>query len=356
MATNPAVARLAEELNDVLCPKGGLREARWAGKLVVFMEETVNCEGREYLLKIIQNTPCENEIALARLYQLNIVDILARWITEHKGLREDGDLNILHLILSAFNKLILFQDSSQRQQISKLLNSLKYHEETSIRDKALSVLSKCNKNRIIQANKRRKVVSIPVKKWCLYRPKVTEDDDEVYIPLEESNIGNTEEPPAQRRMRIKWNENPEVKTFWRDDAPSAACATTRPIPDPVPPPLQGTLASLISKEIGIERDLNNKVRPTQESAQKERIRRELQDMVPNAEYRCPIRSYYIGLRVRKTRVSKNVVTGEIYELIAIEKCSKELLSTDEVPSNPTEPTNLNAKSGIEPDTPLIPSR
>lgn len=164
MATNPAVARLAEELNDILCPKGGLREARWAGKLVGFMEQTKNCEGRQYLLKIIQNTPIDNEIAFARLYQLHIVDVLSRWITEHEGLCEDGDLHILHLILSTFNKLILFQDSSQRQQISKFLSPLKYHEETSIRDKALSILSKCNKNKTIRTKKIGKVINIPVKK------------------------------------------------------------------------------------------------------------------------------------------------------------------------------------------------
>lgn len=62
----------------MLGPSGGLIEPRWVGRLVDFMKETNNVEGRIYLVKVLLNTPQTDRAILTRFIQLDGIEILGK--------------------------------------------------------------------------------------------------------------------------------------------------------------------------------------------------------------------------------------------------------------------------------------
>lgn len=76
MKRSPAVIQLESQLRDMLSPNGGLGETRWVGKLVDLMKETINTDGKEFLLQVLLKTPQNDKATLTRFIQLGGIEIL----------------------------------------------------------------------------------------------------------------------------------------------------------------------------------------------------------------------------------------------------------------------------------------
>ena len=89
-----AITELENQLRDMIGTNGGLLETRWVGKFVELMGETANSEGKDFLLKILLNTPQTEKSVLSRFIQLNGLDILDNWLNEHRVNIEKEDFHI----------------------------------------------------------------------------------------------------------------------------------------------------------------------------------------------------------------------------------------------------------------------
>jgi hypothetical protein len=139
------VAELESQLREMIGPSGGLVETRWVGRLLELMKETENAEGRNYLLKVLLNTPQTDKATLSRFIQLSGIELLGKWIRAHKRSPSQEDEQILHSILSCLNKLAITMELLERTQIGKVVNSLCKATEPSIAAKASSIISKWKK-------------------------------------------------------------------------------------------------------------------------------------------------------------------------------------------------------------------
>ena len=88
MKRSAAITELENQLQVMIGPNGGLTETRWVGKYVELMRETKNREGRDYLLKVLFNTPQTDKATLSRFIQLGGVEILGDWIHDPKKLQK----------------------------------------------------------------------------------------------------------------------------------------------------------------------------------------------------------------------------------------------------------------------------
>jgi hypothetical protein len=145
MKRSAAITELENHLRDMTSPSGGLLETRWVGRFVELMKETVNCEGKEYLLRVLLNTPQTEKATLSRFIQLNGVEILGSWISEHRANADAEDIAIVHSCLSSLNKLTISTDLLDRTQIGKTVNKLAKHNDPSIQAKANTIVSKWKK-------------------------------------------------------------------------------------------------------------------------------------------------------------------------------------------------------------------
>ena len=89
--------------------------------------------------------------------------------------------------------------------------------------------------------------------------------------------------------KIRWaNEDQieRVKFFWSFDEPNAQCASKRPPPTKLENIVHPTMSAedYRRKEKLIERELNQKVTPTQEKAKEDGIRSSLDNMTPRIFY------------------------------------------------------------------------
>lgn len=140
-----AITELENQLRDMVSASGGLLETRWVGRFVELMRETANTEGREYLLRVLFNTPQSEKNALSRFIQLNGVEILSTWIAEHRSNTEQEDIQIVHSCLSCLNKLTISTELLAKTQIGKVVNKLAKHSDPSIQAKANTIVSKWKK-------------------------------------------------------------------------------------------------------------------------------------------------------------------------------------------------------------------
>mgnify|MGYP000066981513 FL=1 len=136
---------LESQLREMLGPSGGLMETRWVGRLVDLMRETQNTEGRNYLIKVLLNTPSTEKATLTRFIQLGGVELLGNWINDHKASSEQEDRQVVQSILSLLNKLTITKEILQQTKIGKTVNKLKSSSDTSIQAKATSIVSKWEK-------------------------------------------------------------------------------------------------------------------------------------------------------------------------------------------------------------------
>ena len=189
-----AITELENQLRDMVGACGGLLETRWVGRFVELMRETANTEGKEYLLKVLFNTPQSEKAALSRFIQLNGVEILAGWIAQHQSSQEQDDIQIVHSCLSCLNKLTISTELLEKTKIGKVVNKLAKHSDPSIQAKANTIVSKWKKIATEQEDlkpysklKKETRVVLP-KKYVLCRsklPEVMENSErveEVYIP------------------------------------------------------------------------------------------------------------------------------------------------------------------------------
>lgn len=140
-----AVSELESHLREMIGPSGGLVETRWVGRLLELMKETENTEGRNYLLKVLLNTPQTDKATLSRFIQLGGIELLGGWIREHKRCPNLEDGQVLHSVLSCLNKLAITMELLERTEIGKIVNSLCKAAEPSIVAKASSIISKWKK-------------------------------------------------------------------------------------------------------------------------------------------------------------------------------------------------------------------
>lgn len=140
-----AVAELESHLREMVGPSGALLETRWVGRLVELMGETENTEAREHLLKVILATPQSDKTTSSRFIQLGGVEILGKWINDHRKQSEQEDKQVIHSVLSCLNKLNISMDTLQRTDIGKTVNGLSKHMDSSISAKAASIVSKWKK-------------------------------------------------------------------------------------------------------------------------------------------------------------------------------------------------------------------
>ena len=140
-----AIAELENQLRDMIGPNGGLLETRWVGRFVELMKETANTEAKDYLLKVLFNTPQSEKAALSRFIQLNGIEILGEWINEHRSNSDQEDSQIVHSCLSCLNKLTISTDLLDKTQIGKTVNKLSKHPDPSVQAKANTIVSKWKK-------------------------------------------------------------------------------------------------------------------------------------------------------------------------------------------------------------------
>ena len=140
-----AITELENQLRDMIGTNGGLLETRWVGKFVELMGETANSEGKDFLLKILLNTPQTEKSVLSRFIQLNGLDILDNWLNEHRVNIEKEDFHIVHSCLSCLNKLSISAELLEKTQIEKTVNKLAKHPDASIQAKANTIISKWKK-------------------------------------------------------------------------------------------------------------------------------------------------------------------------------------------------------------------
>jgi hypothetical protein len=145
MKRSAAITELENQLQAMIGPNGGLMETRWVGKFVELMKETANREGRDYLLKVLFNTPQTDKATLSRFIQLGGVEILGDWINEHKDTLEQDDIQIVHSCLSCLNKITINTELLDKTQIGKTVNKLAKHSDASIQAKANTIVSKWKK-------------------------------------------------------------------------------------------------------------------------------------------------------------------------------------------------------------------
>lgn len=145
MKRSAAITELENQLQNMIGSNGGLLETRWVGKFVELMKETANTEGRDYLLKVLFNTPQTEKAALSRFIQLGGVEILGTWISEHRDSVEQEDIQIVHSCLSCLNKITISTELLDRTQIGKIVNKLAKHSDASIQAKANTIVSKWKK-------------------------------------------------------------------------------------------------------------------------------------------------------------------------------------------------------------------
>jgi len=140
-----AVTELENHLREMVGPSGALLETRWVGRLVELMRETENTEAREYLLRVLLATPQADKTTPSRFIQLGGVELLGRWINEHRKENDPEDKQVLHSVLSCLNKLNISLETLQRTDIGKIVNGLNKHVDSSISAKAVSIVSKWKK-------------------------------------------------------------------------------------------------------------------------------------------------------------------------------------------------------------------
>ena len=70
------IAELETELIDMLNVNGGLVETRWVSRFVELMRNTGDIEGRDYLLRVLLNTPQNDKAILSRFIQLGGLELL----------------------------------------------------------------------------------------------------------------------------------------------------------------------------------------------------------------------------------------------------------------------------------------
>ena len=145
MKRSAAITELENQLQVMIGPNGGLTETRWVGKYVELMRETKNREGRDYLLKVLFNTPQTDKATLSRFIQLGGVEILGDWIHEHKDSIEQEDIQIVHSCLSCLNKISINTEILGKTQIGKTVNKLAKHFDPSIQAKSNTIVSKWKK-------------------------------------------------------------------------------------------------------------------------------------------------------------------------------------------------------------------
>ena len=161
-----AITELENQLRDMLGANGGLLETRWVGRFVELMRETANTEGKDYLLKVLFNTPQTEKAPLSRFIQLKGVEILGDWINDHRKNNEKEDFQIVHSCLSCLNKLAISTEILDKTQIGKIVNKLAKHPDASIQAKANTIVSKWKKivteqedpKRLIRPKKETKIV------------------------------------------------------------------------------------------------------------------------------------------------------------------------------------------------------
>jgi hypothetical protein len=139
------ITELENQLRDMISPSGGLLETRWVGRFVELMRETANSDGKDYLLKVLFNTPQTERALLSRFIQLNGVEILGAWLNEHRTCSEQDDNQIVHSCLSCLNKLTLSSELLDKTQIGKTVHKLAKHPDASIQAKANTIVSKWKK-------------------------------------------------------------------------------------------------------------------------------------------------------------------------------------------------------------------
>ena len=145
MKRTPVIGELETELNDMLNVNGGLMETRWVSRFVELMRETGVTEGKDYLLKVLLNTPQNDKAILSRFIQLGGIELLGLWINAHRHSTQIEDTQIIHSCLSSLNKLTLSTDLLDRTQIGKAVNKLVKHADQSIQAKANTIVSKWKK-------------------------------------------------------------------------------------------------------------------------------------------------------------------------------------------------------------------
>ena len=139
------IAELETELIDMLNVNGGLVETRWVSRFVELMRNTGDIEGRDYLLRVLLNTPQNDKAILSRFIQLGGLELLGLWINAYRHNSQLEDTQIIHSCLSSLNKFTISTDLLDRTQIGKAVNKLVKHADPSIQAKANTIVSKWKK-------------------------------------------------------------------------------------------------------------------------------------------------------------------------------------------------------------------
>lgn len=145
MKRSLVITELENELNEMVGASGGLIETRYVARLVELMREAGSAEGKDYLLKVLLNTPQNDKSILSRFIQLSGIEILGTWISQHRESSSQEDTQIVHCCLSCLNRLSISTEILNRTQIGKAVKKLIKHADSSIQAKANTIVSKWKK-------------------------------------------------------------------------------------------------------------------------------------------------------------------------------------------------------------------
>ena len=73
---SPVISDLENELQNMITQNGGLTETRYVSRLVELMREASIPEAKDFLLKVLLNTPQTDKAILSRFIQLGGIEVL----------------------------------------------------------------------------------------------------------------------------------------------------------------------------------------------------------------------------------------------------------------------------------------
>ena len=139
---SPVISDLENELQNMITQNGGLTETRYVSRLVELMREASIPEAKDFLLKVLLNTPQTDKAILSRFIQLGGIEVLGSWINLYRQNSSNEGVSIVHSCLSCLNKLAISLELLDKTQIGKAVNKLVKHADPSIQAKANTIVSK----------------------------------------------------------------------------------------------------------------------------------------------------------------------------------------------------------------------
>jgi hypothetical protein len=146
------------------------------------------------------------------------------------------------------------------------------------------------------------------------------------------------------------------KYFWRIDEPNAKCASQRPLESPEEEDIPKSISveDFRRREIQMERELNRKVKLTQEKEKDGQVKNQLENMTPRVNYAQPSRILYAGVKIQLTQRRRPESAESIDQLKREQQTQRVIYQREsEIPKSPLEAHSPKSYTSLK-DIMLIP--